>query len=79
MLKMHVKKAIMIIEVNDSKDILKSASLSVTGDLEYGALGETEAGKKVMLVPVVLGDNGIEFIGVDFIVWEREGVNYARV
>ena len=64
----HIKKAILIIETNDSIDTIKSATISrsLKNELEYVALGELEDGTKVLLVPVVLGDNGIEFVGVDF-------------
>lgn len=61
------KKAILVLQSNDSIDMLKYATISLDGnELEYAALGELEDGTKVILVPVVLGDNGIEFVRTYF-------------
>lgn len=61
------KKAILVLQSNDSIDKLEHATFGEAKDvIEYPALGELEDGTKVILVPVVLGDNGIEFVRTYF-------------
>lgn len=65
--KTHSKRAILVLQFNDSIDTLEHAAISLEVDeLDYIALGELEDGTKVLLVPVVLGDNGIDFVGTYF-------------
>lgn len=68
MIQSNSKKAILIILPNTNRAflVIEDESVSIVGDLENPALGETEDGTKVILVPVVLGDNGIEFVRTYF-------------
>jgi hypothetical protein len=72
--KTHSKKATLVLHFNDSMDALEHATFGEAKDvIEYPALGELEDGTKVLLVPVVLGDDGIRFVGAQIIVRDLSG------
>lgn len=72
--KTHSKKSALVLEFNDSVDTLEHATFGEAKDvIEYPAFGELEDGTKVLVVPVVFGDNGIRFVGAQIIVRDLSG------
>ena len=72
--KTHSKRAILVLYSNDSIDKLEHVAFGEAKDvIEYPAFGELEDGTKVLVVPVVFGDNGIRFVGAQIIVKDLSG------